>query len=353
MSATTGSHAGELSSGALSPFAGAPDRPVFVGGCPRSGTTLLRTMLNSHPELAMPRESRFLLETWRRRERFGDLGVERNREKLARWIFTRKAARPGRVGVESQRAIERLVAAPPTVGSLLGTCFLMYAEQQGKERWGDKRPMYVQYLDAIFAMFPDAQFVNVVRDPRAAVASMRRLDWYGGDVVPVAELWERSQRAADAWRRRLAPDQLLEIRYEDLVARPEETLTDVCSFLRLSGDGIADALSYHEHNDIPETSTYHWKVHQPVSADSSRRWEHELSGEEIALIEYAAGKRLRRYGYEPAAGSSRPTAEMYRALRRRRLERAKLAGRRQMKELKLRLTHRQPVVARLTSGQRR
>lgn len=341
------------SSRKLSPFTGASDRPVFVGACPRSGTTLLRTMLNNHPELAMPRESRFLLETWRRRANFGDLAVRNNRRKLARWIFTRKAARPGRVGVDRDEGIARLIAAPPTVGSLLGTCFQLYAEQYGKERWGDKRPMYIQHLDAIFAMFPDAQFVNVVRDPRGAVASMRKLDWYGGSVVPAAELWERSQRAADAWRKRLASDQFLEIRYEELVTRPSETLKEISSFLELSADGIEDMLSYYEENDVPEGSVYHWRVHQPVTETSLRRWEEELSPEEVALVESVNGKRMRRYGYEPVSAGAAPPAEMRRELRQRRSRMAKKRWQRTWRETKLRVTYRHPVAARLTTGQRR
>lgn len=350
---TTADNFGEPSTRKLSPYAGAPDRPVFVGACPRSGTTLLRTMLNNHPELAMPRESRFLVETWRRRDKFGDLAAKRNRRKLARWIFTRKAARPGRVQVTPEEGIERLVAAPPTLGSLIGTCFTLYAEQHGKQRWGDKRPMYVQYLDAIYAMFPDAQFINVVRDPRAAVASMRKLDWYGGSVAPAAELWDRSQRAADAWRKRLAPDQFLEIRYEDLVTGPEQTLKELSSLLGLSPDGVDDMLSYYEENDVPEGSVYHWRVHQPVSEESLRRWEEELSAEEIALVERVAGKRMRRYGYEPVAGGAHPPADLRRALRERRNRMAKKRLRRAVRETKLRFTYRHPVAARLTSSQRR
>lgn len=308
-------------------------------------------MLNNHPELAMPRESRFLLETWRRRANFGDLAVRNNRRKLARWIFTRKAARPGRVGVKPEEGIARLAAAPPTLGSLLGTCFQLYAEQQGKGRWGDKRPMYVQHLDAIFAMFPDTQFVNVVRDPRAAVASMRKLDWYGGSVVPAAELWERSQRAADAWRKRLAPDQLLEVRYEDLVTRPSETLKELSSFLGLSPEGVEDMLAYYEENDVPEGSVYHWRVHQPVTEASLRRWEEELSGEEVSLVESVARKRMRPYGYEPVSGGAVPPAEMLRELRRRRNTMAKKRRQRMARETKLRFTYRHPVAARLTTGQ--
>ncbi|MQA87837.1 MAG: hypothetical protein GEV03_25240 [Streptosporangiales bacterium] len=158
------------------------------------------------------------------------------------------------------------VSATPARGVAGGLSVL---GSHGKPRWGDKRPMYDQHLDAIFAMFPDAQFVHLVRDPRATVASVRRVGWSGGDVVAPTELWGRSLRAVDAWRGRLAPDQLLEIRYEDLVMEPRATMERVCGFLGLAAEGIDNMLAFHEHGDIPQ-NRHHWQVSRPVTAASVR-----------------------------------------------------------------------------------
>ncbi|MGH3319066.1 MAG: sulfotransferase family protein [Streptosporangiaceae bacterium] len=343
---------GRDSQGAPSPFAGAGDRPVFIGACPRSGTTLLRTMLNCHPELAIPRETRFLMEAWQTRATFGDLSDPAHRRRAARWVFRRGQTRWQRLGVDRRQAIARLVSAPPTIGSLLGTCFLMYAEQRGKPRWGDKRPMYAQHLDAIFAMFPDAQFVNVVRDPRATVASIRRLGWSDGDVVPPTELWSRSLRAIDGWRGRLAPDQLLEIRYEELVTEPRPTLERVCEFLGLAPEYIEDMLAFHASADVPRNK-YHWRVSQPVTASSARGWEKTLRPEEVALVERAAGAAMRRYGYPLEAGGVDVPRELWRTFARRRRRRAAIHLRDAAHETARGFSYRRPVAARLTGGQRR
>ncbi|MQA87558.1 MAG: sulfotransferase [Streptosporangiales bacterium] len=337
--------------GEPSVFAGARDRPVFVGACPRSGTTLLRTMLNSHPELALPLETRFLMEAWEARASFGDLSDADRRRQLARWIFRRKRTRWHRLGVDQRPAIARLVSAPPTIGSLLGTCFLMYAEHHGKPRWGDKRPMYDQHLDAIFAMFPDAQFVHLVRDPRATVASVRRVGWSGGDVVAPTELWGRSLRAVDAWRGRLAPDQLLEIRYEDLVIEPRATMERVCGFLGLAPEGIDSMLAFHERGDVPQ-NRHHWQVSRPVTAASVRGWEKTLDAPEVAFVERALGAQMRRYGYPFEADGVRVPDELRRAFLRRRCMRTAIRARDAARETALSLTYRRPVAARLTSGQR-
>ena len=157
-------------------------RPVFVGGCPRSGTTLLRTMLNSHPELAIPQETRVLIDGYRRRAEWGDLALPENRLRVARWVVERKESRFRCLTEDADELVERMVAAPPTIGSVLGAGFRLYAERHGKPRWGEKRPSVVLNLDAVLAMFPDAQYVNIVRDPRAAVASRP----VGGDPPPRA-----------------------------------------------------------------------------------------------------------------------------------------------------------------------
>ena len=74
-------------SGPPSAYAGRPARPLFVGGCPRSGTTLLQVMLDMHPQLGIPRETNFIRQLWWQRTRFGDLADPANRRRAARWIL--------------------------------------------------------------------------------------------------------------------------------------------------------------------------------------------------------------------------------------------------------------------------
>jgi Sulfotransferase family len=302
-------------------------------------------MLNSHPELAMPRETRFVIEAWLRRKSFGDLALVANRERLARWIFEREKSHRKKLGLDTETAIERLKAAPPTLGSLLGTCFVMYAEEHGKPRWGDKRPMYAVQMRVVWDLFPRAQFVNVIRDPRACAASMRRLGWYDGKIAPAAELWVRSITAVDGWRRRLGGDQLMDVRYEDLVAEPERTAARVADFLGLASHeaAIDQMLSYHGRAER-RSQRYHANLSRPPDPARVSAWTEALETREIALIEKASGSHMPRYGYDPAASGVSPSAELLGELRRRRRRQAaaqrKLAVRDQIMKL---VTHRQPL----------
>lgn len=318
--------------------------PVFVGGCPRSGTTLLRTMLNSHPHLAVPHETRFMVLAWRRRNLFGDLRKAENRRDVARWVLNEPKGRFSRIGVPKEELLEAFAAAPPTLGSLMATCFARYAEQNGKPRWGDKRPSYAQNLDALFAMFPDAQFVNVVRDPRASVASMGR-NWDGWGRLPSAvEIWERTDRDIQKAFRRLRADQITEVRYEDLVTDPQRTLEKLCAFLALDPAGVPDMLTYYEGGDLP-TGELHKNAAQPVSTGSLRLWAEELDDPDIAFIEDALAEQLRRHRYEPSGITARPTRWAFADLKKVRRSRSRQELRRHLVELKRSVTYRQPTAA--------
>jgi len=333
-----------------SPYAACVDRPIFIGACPRSGTTLLRTMLNTHPDLAIPRETRFLPFAWEGRLRWRNIRRPAVRERFGRVIFESDWTRAERLETPVDVAIERMRDSPPTLGSLVGTCFLLYAEATGKKRWGDKRPMYARYLDSIFTFFPDAQYINLIRDPRGSLASMRKLNWFEGDITPGLDLWARSMRAVEPWRECLHRDEYIDLRYEDLVSDPQLALEAVADFLTLDRSSVEVMLTYHEHVD--ETATrYHAKLNEPVSADSMRSWETILSSDEVALIEHVTADWMASHGYEPVAGGRRPPKALLDGYKGVRRKVARSRHRVEYDEFNRLLRHRQPIAAKLTTGQ--
>jgi hypothetical protein len=334
-----------------SKYAGAPDRPIFIGGSPRSGTTLVRTMLNTHPDIAIPRETRFLPLLWENRDRWKGLDTDADlRRRLARVIAQSDWSRAERFEVPPAELAKRLAKDPGTLGSVIGICYVAYAEVTGKKRWGDKRPMYARYLDAVFSFFPDTQFVNIVRDPRAAVASMRKLGWFEGHIAPGIELWDRSLRAVEPWRDSLHDDQFYDLRYENLIEDPEHELGKVAGFLGLHAESVPTMLSYHEHVD-EMAMKYHSQLTKPVSADSLHNWETELSPDEVALVEKIAAPSMRRFTYEPVQGGKEPSAGLMNEFTAQRKKRTRQRHRVELTELKHVFDFREPIAAQLTSGQ--
>jgi hypothetical protein len=337
-----------------SPFAGTPGRPLILGGCPRSGTTLLRAILDNHPGVAVPPETNFVLPLWHERTRFGDLREEANRHAVAEWIFSPLHGGPRiRGDVPRRQAIARVVAAPPTAGGLLAACFGVYAQRTGKPRWGDKRPRYAMFIRAVFDLFPDAQFVNIVRDPRAAVASQIPMGWDEPEDALAGSTanWEMSVRCVDDLARRLRPDQLLDVRYEDLVREPEREVERVCAFAGLeTGDAVAAALAAPRTGGRFDPDRHH-RLAQPVSAERIASWRKRLPAADAALVERVAAPYLERFGYVPVHGNEPVDRAARRAVARQRRSRRARLRRSALRELARRAAlDRRPVAAPPGSG---
>ncbi|HEU5059260.1 MAG TPA: sulfotransferase [Kofleriaceae bacterium] len=203
----------------LAPRAAAPlDRPVFVIGCPRSGTTLLGACLAAHPEAAGSEESLFLVDLWRV---LADLGRGANRRG---W-----APLAGYVGGDE------LVAA---CGAMADALLCPLVARRRRARYVDHTPWYAALVPFISLLYPSARFVHLMRDGRQVVRSLGAsfaagFGWAGGTVAARARLWAtlvtRARRAGAA----LGDERYLELRYEDLCAAPRVALGNVLAFAGL------------------------------------------------------------------------------------------------------------------------
>jgi len=193
--------------------------PIFVVGCPRSGTTMLRQILDSHPAISCGPESRFL---------WGLRGIEeRNWSSLAGFGLSLE---------EWHAKVRELFEAPHR----------RYAASQGKVRWADKSPDYALMLDYIDTLYPDAQVVHIVRDPRDVIESWRH--FYGPrSLKRAAQSWVRYVRAAHDFSRSQPEHRAAEIRYEDLVRQPEPTLRKLFAWLGEPWDDAVLRFDEHKH----------------------------------------------------------------------------------------------------------
>jgi hypothetical protein len=274
--------------------------PVLVLGVRRSGTTLLRVMLDRSSELAVPDESYFIPQL---AHRHGDrpdpdafVDDLRRLPTLAEW------------GVSPESARKRLRPGA-TLGEAIAAVFELYAEQRGKRRWGDKTPLYMQHLGLLERLFPAARFVHLVRDGRDAAVSflqmpegiVTRSPATPRSAAGFACQWKLEVEAAQALARRVGPRRYLEVRYEDLVADPEAQLSRICAFADLSYEPAM--LAYAGEVDLSE------KPHQQSLArpptPGLRNWRTELAAPDVAAFEAIAGDRLRALGY-PVSASGRP-----------------------------------------------
>ncbi|MFA1541115.1 sulfotransferase family protein [Actinomadura monticuli] len=282
-------------------------RPIFVLGCPRSGTTLLQQMLHSHRRIAFPSETRFVHVAYEKRHDFGDLENAENRRALAEWI-TRGADTKFKVlELDAAAVVEEIVAGPPTLGSALAAVFRSYARRHGKPRWGDKRPSYFRRVPMLRRMFPDAQFVHLVRDGRDAVSSLMRMPWFHGDLYAAALTWREAVDTGARLACRLGPDAFYELRYEDLVAAPEETLPKLCAFLGEEYDAEMTKAYRHARETVPSERRWHLRTHEAPNTRRVGAWRERMEDWEADLVEHVLADRLRLHGYE-LTGVVRPAA---------------------------------------------
>ena len=288
----------------------------FIVGMPRSGTTLLRLMLDAHPEMAIPPETHFLRDLVQlppkgsaSREVFRKLVIE-----CLYWPDFHLSAE------ELSARLDRLTPFSPAAGA---RCFYqMYAEKFGKKRWGDKSTPYGFHIGAIHRLLPEAHFIHVIRDGRDTAVSHRKT-YFWRDLTLVRHAADWRGRILN-FREQVGSFPYIELRFEDLLTHTTAVLKEVCEFLRLPY--VPEMERYHvtapsrmnELSDLPKYPFMDLKKEQRLDIfkltsrppDRSRieRWREELSREEVLAYQEVAGDLLETLGYPLAVDAAAQAA---------------------------------------------
>lgn len=264
--------------------------PVFIVGAPRSGTSLVRQMLNRHPALAICDETQFfrLIYQKRRRKAFGDLRNAANRRRLVDEYVSLRPTR--RLGLDCAKLAERLYEEATSYPAMFAAVLKHYAESQGKPRGGEKTPQHAFAVKTLCEWFPGAFILHIVRDPRDVVASLLRMPFGSPSVVTNARLWLRRTFAA---REASDGEHYRELRYEDLIADPERGLAGLCKFI---GEEYAPSLLVPEQTEMQRADERD-RFRTAVTEARRGRWRDELSPRQVAQIEWAVGRQMEALGY--------------------------------------------------------
>jgi Sulfotransferase family len=276
----------------------ASNRPIFVVGAVRSGTTLLRYMLCSHPDIYLTPESNFIPRFFGSRPTapLNDARARRICEGIAAYKPPWRDWQGPRPGWDDLS----LTATARTPRALLSSLYGAYARQYGAARWGDKSPGYVAHLELISTIFPESQIVHVIRDARDAVTSS--LENYRGrrffymDPYYAATTWSEQVRDGIEFGRALPRDRYHELRYEDLTASPEPVLRRLCEFL---GEEYSSEMAspYVESRRHYHSQGIHRNVREPVTTVSVGRWHHDLAPADQRLVQPIVAGLLHELGY--------------------------------------------------------
>lgn len=275
--------------------------PVFVVGCSRSGTTLLYDMLLSSGRFAVYHAESDVFSLLG--PAFGDLRKASNRHKLVEtWLKSDHFRRSGLDEEQTKAALERDCRSP---GDFLCIIMQSIAAQQHVERWADNTPTHLLYIDEIKKAFPSARFIHILRDGRDVALSLSRMGWV--DTLPwdrkhvltvCAVYWRWMVRKGRKYGRRAGAD-YLEIRYEDLIQHPRETLDRVGAF-------IDEELNFSRINEkaVGTVSRPNSSFPDATCRDSFRpvgRWL-DMKSEDATRSNAVLATLLRDLGYETENG---------------------------------------------------
>ncbi|MDJ0838276.1 MAG: sulfotransferase [Acidobacteriota bacterium] len=271
--------------------------PFFVLGAARSGTTLLRLMLNRHSRLAIPAESHFLLDVLEEMPVRGLLD-QKQAARMASIIIGHPRFRHWHVDAAAL-AGSLMAATPAPLSELIDLVFRM--EVGAGMRWGDKTPRYYGCWEQLAHLFPKSCFVHIIRDGRDVSNSLKQVGWHGRSEEERADYWRTRVEMARRAQVQLGPRRNLIIRYEDLVMDSRAILKKVCAFLGETYE--PDMLGFYE--DAPNylndfDGPVHDKLTRPPKPDDIGRWQKESSRESLVHFEAVAGNALRLFSYPPS-----------------------------------------------------
>jgi hypothetical protein len=262
--------------------------PVFIVGTPRSGTSLLRILLNRHPEIGLCEETYFFYYVFHRQRTFGKLeDIENRAFVIDRYLETSRARRLN-LDMESMR--ETLLREGTDYRQLFISLMRFYARYHGKKLYGEKTPHHALEVELLCSLFPDCRLIHLVRDPRDVVASLKRMPWGSSSIAANARLWVNCVTAAERCRER---QNFLRVAYESLVRDPAAELQRVCAFLDVQYN--SDMLEAGSDNDADRW--WFQRSREPVNRSRVEKWRNELTPAQISVIEWIAGSTMNQLGY--------------------------------------------------------
>jgi len=256
--------------------------PIIIGGCPRSGTTLFRSLIGMHPNIICL-EKEFNLLFW----------IDKPDVLIQIFDFT-------------EEDVKRFFKKNKDHISLAEKILKSYKTKEKADFIGIKHPWHIAIIDNIFKNFPNAKFIHVIRDGRDTVCSLRthpKRKIVNGKIIPLKTCnpidycirrWVSSINQGKKWR---GTENYLEVKYEDLIYNVVPSMKKVFDFLNLDMISKERILSFYKYEDEFK-HPQNIEVGKSIYGKSIGRWKRDLSKKEIKMFKRMAGDLLIELDYE-------------------------------------------------------
>jgi len=280
-----------------------PQNPIFIVGCPRSGTTVLTVQLGRHPDIVTTPETSFfelITHFWPivlRKQPVSNKNVDK--------IFKIPRFRKLNLNLnEVKQLLDNTDRSHRSFFCVLMECF---RNQSGKSFWCEKTPRHLYHVKKILEFFPNAKIIHIVRDGRDVANSLRKVYWRESNLLTQAHEWVLNAKIGLALNKRLPKERFLTIFYEDLLTTPEDVLSVTCKFIGVKYYPFL--FSNDKKDNFGDTCVTNWtgnekdiswlrKTKEKPDVKRIAAWKTECTQDEIVRLNYIMGVWLKHWKYE-------------------------------------------------------
>jgi hypothetical protein len=266
----------------------------FILGTQRSGTTLLRLILNSHSKIAIPEDSDFLRPILKRK--FTEKPLKGN--SLKNLIVYLKKNQHFKLWNYNPSDFFKYLEGRREISlkEFIESLYSSYNHHEGKTIWGDKTPSLFRKLDIISSLFPEAKFIHIVRDGRDTFDSWRRMDPLKNNASVVALEWRYKIWKIDNFLQKIPSANKVTIKYEDLIVEPGKVLKKICKVIDVEYE--EEMLNFYKKSERYIGKHHSKLIFKPLFSKNLEKWKKNLNKREIEVFKLLAGRYLRKYNYE-------------------------------------------------------
>lgn len=263
------------------------EEPFFIIGSGRSGNTLLRSMLVSSNQLSIPPESYVWPRSIRRFSSYSFMPWELLSSMIVSEFETYKEFNTWEVNLyKAHQETKKLKKKEQTLSNIINCIYQVYNKEKGFDglRWGDKTPINTIYIDKIFKVFPQAQYIHIERNPLDVVCSYVKAGLYES-YEEAAFFWKEATKKADALGKKLSTSQYYKISYEDLVTNPKIELEKICNFLKIEyRNSMLDYWKQKDDLGDVKYRDHHKNIGKPLTRSSIGKWKNQLTQTEVCKL---------------------------------------------------------------------
>lgn len=277
----------------------------FIIGRPRSGTTLLRVLFEAHPNVVIPPESPFIISLYKKYSKvnfWDDETIKNftedvfNQRYFDKWLLNKEILLENLLKAKGENTFQQMVR-------IVCLSYRSVFKKEEIKLIGDKNPANSLFVNRIHRLFPDSKIIHITRDYRDNYLSLINVNFEVPIVPLVVYRWKFAYTRMQKLKR-MYPELICSVKYEDLATDPENQFRDVCHFMGLVFD--PSVFNFYEKKEeiegvyagSDELKIVHKSLFNPISTDRINLWKTQLTERQIRIADLVAGKTAEKAGYK-------------------------------------------------------